>query len=51
VADDPRERVPLAQPSRDQLHVLRAEIEDQDGSLDAIGTLHRRPDLPGSLRK
>jgi len=34
--------VPLADPPRDQLHVLRAEIENQDGSLGGIGAFHER---------
>jgi hypothetical protein len=48
VADDPGECVPLAHPPGDQLDVLRAEIEDQDGTVGGIGTFHERPVLPGA---
>ena len=45
MADDPREDMPLADPPGDQLDVLRAEVEDQDGAIGGIGTFHERPDL------
>ena len=32
VTDDPRKRMPLTNPARDQLDVLGTEIEDQDGA-------------------
>ncbi len=37
VADDPRERVPLANPTRDELDVLRTEVEDEHRSRCDIG--------------
>ena len=40
VADDPREGMPLANPPGDELDVLRAEIEDQDGPRRGIKRLH-----------
>ena len=46
VADDPGEGVPLADPPRDQLDVLRAEVEDQDGAIGGVRALHERRHLP-----
>ncbi len=37
VPDDPREGVPLAHPAGDELDVLGAEIEDQNGPRRGIG--------------
>ena len=42
VADDPRERMPLAHPARDELDVLRTEIEDEYRPFRRVGIRHLR---------
>ena len=50
VADDPREGMMLANPARDELDVLGAEIEDEDGSFCRIGIRHERIFERGAIR-
>ena len=40
VADDPRKRMPLAHPARDELDVLSTEIQDQYGTCRRVGIRH-----------
>ena len=40
VADDPRKRMPLANPARDELDILSTEIKDQYGSRRRVGIRH-----------
>jgi hypothetical protein len=42
VADDPGERMVLANPARDELDVLGAEIEDEHGAFCWIGIGHEQ---------
>ncbi len=46
VPDDPREGVPLTHPTRDELHVLRAEIQDEHGPRRRTSFRHEPP-FPG----
>ena len=41
-----REGMPLADPAGDQLDVLRAEVEDQDGASDGVGAFHEQAGPP-----
>ena len=49
VPHDPREGVPLADPPGDELDVLRAEVEDQDGPLGSRAFHERRTSMSQTL--
>src|SRR5262249_2326393 len=46
MAHDPGEGVPLAHATRDQLHILRPEVHDQDRAILTCGTFGQWPQPP-----